>query len=228
MLKVCSLDFLNKEEFGTDVLSVTGEVLYASTDKITPELILKLYFKDIYIDETPKKIEIPIASEEINKKPEKLKFNEDQAKMIAKWSVEVGKLLSFEETELEELELAAYNHKIGYLKLREDKLENKDFKIMCAEAGYKYLTKEKNYPERVAEVTKLYLEKYDPNKFDINKIDLKIPFYHIVAITSYYYEYYTKTSSKDEALKKMLRLGGKRFNPYVLHKFVNYMRNNDE
>lgn len=228
MLKVCSLDFINNDEFGTDILSSTGEVLYSAEEKITPEILLKLYFKEIFTNQ-----EISTSSEGTSetaavKKPQKIKFDEEQAKRVAKWSLEIGKLLGFEQNELEELELAAYNHKIGSSKFTEDQAENKDFKNMCAEAGYEYLLKIKHYPDKVAEVAKLYLEKYDCNKFDINKIDLKMPFYQIVAITSYYDEYFTKTNSKEETLKKMLRLGQKRFNPYILHKFTNYMRNNNE
>lgn len=49
MIKICSLDFLNREVFETDVMSVDGEVLFPSGETITPEILLRLYFKEIYI-----------------------------------------------------------------------------------------------------------------------------------------------------------------------------------
>lgn len=293
MLKVCSLDYLNKEVFGTTIFASNGAVLCAANDKVTPELLLKLYFKELFIDEktvtvhgSPKEnitnTSTPvnnstisntaisstaasnttsntntiratettntnesnmsrskmvasnitpsnaIESETVEIKQKKLLFDEERAKKVAKYSVELAKLIGgYGESELAELELAAYNHKIGGINFTEDHLIHKDIRNMIAEVGYQYLLKEKKYPDKVAEVTKLYMDKYDCNRFDINKIDLKVPFYHIVAITSYYDEYLAKTLSKDETIKKMLRLGHKRFNPYVLHKFVNYMRNNN-
>ena len=49
MIKICSLDFLNREVFETDIMTVDGEVLFPSGEKITPEILLRLYFKEIYI-----------------------------------------------------------------------------------------------------------------------------------------------------------------------------------
>lgn len=51
MIKVCALDFLNREFFETDVMTADGRVLFSSGDTITPNIILRLYFKDIYIQE---------------------------------------------------------------------------------------------------------------------------------------------------------------------------------
>lgn len=51
MIKVCSLDFVNKETFETDVLTAEGGLLCSATDKVTPEKILRLYFKEIFIKE---------------------------------------------------------------------------------------------------------------------------------------------------------------------------------
>lgn len=49
MIKICSLDFLNREVFDTDIMTVDGEVLFNGGEKITPEILLRLYFKEIYI-----------------------------------------------------------------------------------------------------------------------------------------------------------------------------------
>lgn len=50
MIKICSLDFLNRDVFDADVKTQDGAVLYSAGTPITPEVILKLYFKDIYVD----------------------------------------------------------------------------------------------------------------------------------------------------------------------------------
>lgn len=52
MKKICSLDFLNREYFDTDVLSKDGKVLFATGEKITPEILLSLYFKEIFIQDS--------------------------------------------------------------------------------------------------------------------------------------------------------------------------------
>jgi len=51
MIEVCSLDFLRKEKFETDIMTVDGRVLFSAHDKVTPELILKLYFNKIYVSD---------------------------------------------------------------------------------------------------------------------------------------------------------------------------------
>jgi HD-GYP domain-containing protein (c-di-GMP phosphodiesterase class II) len=56
MNKICSLDFLNKEEFDSDVLSAGGKILFSKGDKIKPEILLSLYFKEIIVKEP---IQIP-------------------------------------------------------------------------------------------------------------------------------------------------------------------------
>lgn len=87
MIKICSLDFLNKEFFETDVMAADGSVLFSAGEKITPELILRLYFKDIYVNEVVVKNETcnvlvssvanEVESEEIASTPtEKIAANE--------------------------------------------------------------------------------------------------------------------------------------------------------
>lgn len=64
MIKTCSLEFIDKEVFEVDILNATGEVLFSSEDKVTPERILKLYFKEIYIKERPVRKAEPIIDED--------------------------------------------------------------------------------------------------------------------------------------------------------------------
>lgn len=51
MIKICALDLLNRETFETDVLSAEGKILCQKGYKITPQIILKLYFKEIFVNE---------------------------------------------------------------------------------------------------------------------------------------------------------------------------------
>lgn len=57
MIKICSLDFLNRENFETDVITADGVVLFQSGEEITPSKLLRLYFKEIYITQ-------PLAAKE--------------------------------------------------------------------------------------------------------------------------------------------------------------------
>lgn len=239
MIKINALDFLNKEQFGADLLSENGDVLFSAEDKITPNIILKLYFQDIFINEQISEIEDTeeisqlTESDNSSKKPnlnlnKPLKFNEEQAKRVVHYSLEIGKSLGLSQNELEELEQAAYYHNIGDIKFKQKDLLDKDFRKKRAEEGYNYILKDKGLSGKVADVAKLYIENYNCNTFDISKTTSATPFYHIIAITNYYDEYLTKTSSKEETIRKMLRLGRKKFNTYILHKFVTMMRNNNE
>lgn len=53
MIKICSLEFLNRDFFETDIISESGKVLLKKGGKITPEVLLSLYFKDIYVENWP-------------------------------------------------------------------------------------------------------------------------------------------------------------------------------
>lgn len=50
MIKVCSLEFLNKNSFDVDIMLSDGRVLFSAGSEITPEVLLKLYYKDIYVE----------------------------------------------------------------------------------------------------------------------------------------------------------------------------------
>lgn len=68
MIKTCSLDFINKRFFGTDIMAQDGTVLFYADDKVTHEKLLKLYFKEIYINEkqvSPQSIVEPVQTVEM-------------------------------------------------------------------------------------------------------------------------------------------------------------------
>src|SRR5574344_1637313 len=65
MIKVCSLDFLNDDEFTVDIKSGDGTLLYSKGSKITPAILLKLYFREIFVEEGSLKEEIITGKSEI-------------------------------------------------------------------------------------------------------------------------------------------------------------------
>lgn len=359
MIKICSLDFLNRETFETDVMTADGKVLCVSGDKITPEAILRLYFKEIYVaqpleeriagvlkeiqefeneevinkapnnpepiefieslesephiimveekeekeekeeeeqqqnphlievkaieksseskvphlvesvnieqkeavdnskgprtvielsekeaeqrkiyanlntskksldEKSPKESSVSEPSEvisEIPKGPDYLKFNDEQATRIAKYSVKLGELLNYSKDELEELKKAAYHCNIGISKFTIEDLEKKGFEKRKALESYEMLL-EKGFSEKIAEAVKLCINNYDSDTFTLSS---KIPYYHIIAITYYYENLLSQTNSKQKALEKMLELGGNKFNIFILHKFIKIMRETND
>jgi hypothetical protein len=91
MSKICSLDFLNREEFDLDIISTGGKKLFSKGDKVTPEVLLSLYFKDV------------LAREPV-KTPEEIEAENNQAKLKAD---EEAKLEQAEEVEEETSEVVA-------------------------------------------------------------------------------------------------------------------------
>lgn len=55
MIKVCSLDYLNKEFYETDIVTADGRVIAAVGDKVSPDVILALYFKEVYVSDVSEK-----------------------------------------------------------------------------------------------------------------------------------------------------------------------------
>lgn len=273
MIKICSLDLLNKENFETDVMTADRRVLYSIGEKITPEIILKLYFKEIYVEKTPIKviseestsdsdshkiavstfskenvhsgprtinadisegpdITIPKDFNRLEQDPEAvnlkddfenqpLEFDEEQAKKIVSHSLKLGKILNFSEGELKELEQVAYYCNIGITNFRRQDALKKGFRRMKAFIGYDKLISEKIVSVKIAEMVKVSASNYESETFSL---DAKIPYNHIVAITSYYEELLAQNASKELTLLKMLQIGGNQFNIFVLHKFLNTMK----
>lgn len=252
MSKVCSLDFLNKEEFDLEIISAGGKTLFSKGDKVTPEILLSLYFKELVVREslkTPEELAMEAkkaamqaemdrlsASFDPEKSLEKLlegnlpinlEFDKDHANRIMKLSYDFGVVIGLSEKQLEEVKQASYYYKIGIIKLTSDDLSDASFETQVAEIGFDLLTLEIKMPNHTAEVTRMYAENYDCSKFSLaSKKSINIPYYHIVAITDYYDRLITKNAiPKEEALHRMLKLGGNKFNIFILHKFINMMRN---
>ncbi len=244
MIKINSLDFINRAFFETDIMTADGRVLVKKGDKIEPKTLLRLYFKELYINEPLKTeikeeqkikddaveelVQINLQKEEQIEEPkenndsmEKLEFDEDEAKRVSELSVKIGEKLNLSPDSIEELKQAAYYHNIGRTRLTKGELNKTDFKRKQSMEGYDILLNEKKLPLKIAETAKFYIQKYETNN---QKLGDEIPYANIVAITSYYDELLTKGLDKEVVLDKMLRLGGNRFNIFVLHKFIRMMK----
>lgn len=164
--------------------------------------------------------------EKLNKNPEEepLIFDEEQAKRIVEHSIKIGKMLNFSSSEIKELEQVAYYCNIGITKFKKADLSKKSFRKIKAFASYEKLLNEGVVPEEIAEVVKLCANNYESDTFPLNS---KIPYNHIVALTSFYEESLTQ-NSKQETLLKMLQMGGNQFNIFILHKFIKIMRETND
>lgn len=166
-------------------------------------------------------VEITEELAEDPKSTEKLEFDEDEANNVAELSVKIGKRLNLPVKEIEELKQAAYYHNIGRTRLTKKDLEQKNFRERQAREGKAILLKEKKLSSKIAETAELYLQKCETSSQPIQE---KITYAHIVAIANFYNGLIKKGMSKDEALDKMLLIGGNKFNIMVLHKFIRLMQ----
>lgn len=88
MKKVCSLDFLNLKYFEADIKTADGRTVISQGSQITPELLLKLYFKDIYIQDGVQVEDKPIMPPVLEQVTEEIQ-PEIQAKIEQPIEVEI-------------------------------------------------------------------------------------------------------------------------------------------
>src|SRR5574344_1518624 len=255
MKKISALDFLNKEKFNTDVYLENGVIVFSEGSEVTQELLLRAYFKKLYVkDEYEKKYleidaleektnernkaDVPVVNneKEISKKDEienneivekveiveNLKFDEELAKQVSQLSEKVSKKLGYSPNETEEIRLAAYYKDIAIKDFNTQDVTKCDFYDLVGIASYNVMREKMNFPEKVAEVAKLYFKDYNVRTFKLNKEE-KPPYAHLIAITDFYVKL-AKNEGKEKALDKILKIGSNKFNIYILHKFVNIMK----
>ena len=236
MKKIIALDFLHNKKFGVDLLSANGDLICSANQEVTPEKLLELYFKDIYINEIlPERVQeenITVNTSEetvvVEQEEEKIGFDEELANRIVKHSLELASIIGMTDEVKNDLEKAAYYHNVGNAQMYKSELLKPGFKSKRADISYSYIIKELDLPQHIAEVSKLYYRNYDPNQFGLDiKSKKNIPIHQIVSVASYYEEFLAQTGSKEEALMKLIRLGGNKFNVFVLHKFVHKVRNSN-
>lgn len=235
MQKVYSLDYLNQEFFNADIIKNDGKILYKTGDKITPEALLKLYFRDIYakkpnvseiLDLPTENVTIepsttvqehpavavkeskmaPVELENIQTLIEYKYETQSTAVRISKQAVKMGKIIGLPEEKLNNLEKAAY---------------------YCYSDDYKTHFEDKLISEEVLDIISDY-DKYKlETKEDIYSLNSIIPYPHIISIASYYEKMMDKTNDKNNTIKTMLQIGGSRFNIFILHKFLKAQRDED-
>lgn len=177
--------------------------------------------KSIVSNVQPEKIEIP----EEDPLDKQLEFDEVEAKRIVQASIKMGKMLNYSANDLKELEQVAYYCNIGISKFKKRDMFKKNFRKMKFLASYEKITREGLVSDDIAELVKYCINPYDTETFQLNS---KIPYHHIVSITSFYEDLLAQNNSKQNTLEKMLQLGGNHFNVFILHKFINMMRGFDE
>lgn len=247
MRQINALELLNKEFFGQTIFSENEEVLYTETQKVTPEIIMKLYFKKIFVDDT--EIKEVVEAEKIDdtdtgsigfikkqnsqetevenglKEQKESIFDEQEAVEVQKYSELMAIDLELSEAEIKNIKLAGYIHNIGDSFLTKEEKEKEDYHETRGKLGYEYTYNKLKYPEAVSRVAREYYKKSDLDNFDLsNKTIKNFPYSHIVTIAAYYVKHKSEYKNKDDALKKMIRIGGKLFNIYLLHRFIRKIR----
>ena len=222
-------------------------MLYTETQKITPEIIMKLYFKNIFIDDIEIKEVVGTAniddtdtgSIEFNRKQNKQEpevdykkpeedesiFDEKEALEVQKYSELIAIDLELSEAEIKNIKLAGFIHNIGDKFLTKEAKEKENYLELRSKLGYEYTYNKLKYPEAVSRVTKEYYRSSNLDNFDLsNKTIKNIPYSHIVTIAAYYAKHQNEYRSTEDILKKMIRVGGKLFNIYILHRFIRKIR----
>lgn len=106
MIKVCSLDYLNKEFYETDIVTADGRVIAAVGDKVSPDVILALYFKEVYVSDISEKKVFQsemLAKEELKELPPSPVLDEDGLKEPSSAAIEPN--LAESEAEAEEIKI---------------------------------------------------------------------------------------------------------------------------
>lgn len=167
--------------------------------------------------------EAKIIIEDPEKAP--LVFDEAKAKKNAEYAVKLAKMLNFSSDETKDIEEAAYYYDIGVSKFTKADLKKKNFKKAKALESYNILINEKMMSDKIADAVKFSVNDYDSSSFQLTS---KLPYSHIISVTGFYSEFLIQGHSKEEALARMLQMGGNKFNIFILHKFIKMMREENE
>ena len=281
MKRINALDFLNKPNFTIDVYAENGELLYPLGSVVTPEILLRAYFKRLYIKDEDENIYLEIDKDKDKTKgtvtetqepevkestdrqekiveevltksfqetpstshkkedetettptltidPEAhLEFDEKLSQAVAELSVRFAEHLDYATSEIAEIKQAAYYRNIGITSFTEKDKLSEDFKNDVGLESYKILKEKMNYPEKIAIVAKFYFKDYDVKNFKLNAKE-PIPYQYLIGITNFYVERMQEMEDKDKVLMLMLKEGNDKFNTFLLHKFINMMRNEEK
>lgn len=254
MINVCSLDFLNRDVFDTDIMTSDGRVLCSSGDKVTPEMLLKLYFRKIYINK-PQVEEIldlatantavgvcmpreltsgPIFTDSHSGDPKLAstsKFIEENLEDEINETMD-SELIEFDEI-LTDSQLdfnEAQAKRIAELSIKIGKILNLPENELgnLEKAAYYYNSASAQKLLKEIGISKDIMEIINSCSSDYESenfnLGSQIPYNHIIAIASYYEKMLEDCGSKQETILKMLQIGGNKFNIFVLHKFLKMVR----
>lgn len=231
MIKVCSLDFLNNKVFEKDILSLDGKVLFKADDRVTPESLLKLYFRNIYVQNpiTASKAEaqsrIPISNMTLVSVRDNVfdadlervaVMEENNAKSDA--SSLIPQSASSSQEDYFYTKIVEYATSFGKkLNLSEGEIKKLE------DLAYYYVLKEmdESIPDEMKEDVQFCHRSYRANEFPLIG---NISYVDIIFIIAYYVKMLKVTQSKQKTIYKMLWYGNNKFNPFFLHKFLNMMK----
>ena len=249
MEKVNALTFVGKSHFEFDVVC-NNEILHTKDSPITPDIILKLCFKELYtgieqtLPEIPPEIEVPPQPKEkesiksqyekidlvFNKKAEAeqkskpLVFNEKDAEEFSAKCITVAKLMKFPKEALDGLEKAAYYLESGRAGFSEEDAKEPDFCSKVIEASIKKV-EAMGFSRTISEGIRNSRKIYAPD-FVLDK-DCPIPYSHIISMVISYCKLMEKYNDKAVCIDILRKKGVQYFDVFVLHKFINYMRTSD-
>ncbi|MCQ2789564.1 MAG: hypothetical protein MJ229_04200 [bacterium] len=163
----------------------------------------------------------PEPEPELPKETDNLPFDEDFIGKLVAMTVEVGKLLNYAGGELEELKQAAYNCNLGVTKFTYGDLKTQDFENRKSAESFNLASQKGSISQNALNAIKLYPDRYNSAEFSLNK---RIPYTHVLNIMCYYFRLKYCNFEQELILDKMLQAGGNKFNPFVLHKFVNVVK----
>lgn len=241
MIKVCSLDFLNSEFFEKDIILSDGKILFSAGDKVSAEALLKLYFRNIYVQNpiTDNKSLEQDSTNVYNKPPVVSHSNAEPVHYAqSKYVTSDFENVAVIEKPVEKINISG--HVVEELST-EDKIDfcnkileysakigkvlgfSNDEMIELKQLAHYYAmeTTGNDIPDEMKEFTKFCYKEYRTNEFSLDK---QIPYAHIIFIINYYLKTLKLTQSKQKTILKMLQLGNNKFNPFVLHKFFNMMK----
>ncbi len=163
----------------------------------------------------------PEPEPELPKDTDQLPFDEDFIGKLVAITVEVGKLLNYAGGELEELKQAAYNCNLGVIKFTYGDLKTQDFETRKSAESFNLASQKGSISQNALNAIKLYPDRYNSAEFSLNK---RIPYTHVINVMCYYFRLKYCNFEQELILEKMLQAGGNKFNPFVLHKFVNVVK----
>lgn len=161
----------------------------------------------------------------------------EHTERVSRYALEIGRMMKLNESELDELMLAAELHDIGKIAINEDillkkgRLTDEEFEIMKShtEKGYRIVHASGNL-ENVAKCVLMHHERYDGHGYPLGLKGQAIPLIaRIINIADSYdvmthARVYKEPISKEEAIEEIKRCSGTQFDPNIAEIFINHIK----